>query len=157
MTVDLTQILIAVIGGVFSIVGAVFLAWLQAHIKDEAARAAITAAVKNSLGAAQQAVQQGVEYAHPEVTIPGVSPAMAAAVGYVLTQEGPAVARLADMTQEKIAGKIEAQLGLVNIATNQAIAASPSPATPSPLDPVTGAPPVLPTPCIPVSTIGENK
>ena len=63
---------------------------------------------------------------------------MAAGVQYVLDNAGDEAARLG-ITQEKIASKIDAQIGLANIVTNQATAASAAP-SPAPLDPVVSPP-----------------
>jgi len=131
MTIDLTGVIVAVIGGAFSIVGTVFLAWLQSHMKDQAAAATIGNAVKNSLGVIQQASTDAVGKWRPAVTIPGVPSNLAVGVQYVLDNATQELARFTDITPQKIAGKIEAQIGLASIAT----AASPAP-SPLPLDPV---------------------
>ena len=102
---------------------------IQSHLKDQAAATAVSNAVKNSLGAIQQAATSTVIAYHPTVTVP-VTPQMAAGVQYVLDNAGDEAARLG-ITQEKIASKIEAQIGLANIATNQATAVSPA-LTPAP-------------------------
>jgi hypothetical protein len=115
-TIDWTPIVGAIVGGVFSIVGSVFLAWLQSHMKDQAAAATLGKAVQNALGAAQNAVDAGLK-AHPlQSSLPvGTSPAVASGVQYVLNQAGPEMARLG-VTPDAVAGKVEAQIGLSRIA-----------------------------------------
>ena len=114
--IDFTPIVVAIVGGLFSVIGSVFLLWLQSHMKDQAAAATIGAAVKNGLGAAQNAIDAGLT-AHPlQATLPaGTSPAVAAGVAYVLSQAGPEATRLG-ITPGAIAAKVAAQLGLVKAA-----------------------------------------
>ena len=136
MTIDLTQIAIALISTVGSIVAIVFPWWLSNHMKDQAAAAAINTALQNGLGAMQQAVQQQVQSVHPKVTIPGVNPILAAGIGYVLDQVPAELARFPAITQQLIAEKLSAREGVANIQANVATASSPTP-SPKPLDPVT--------------------
>jgi hypothetical protein len=139
MTIDLTPIFIALISTVGSVVAIAFPIWLASHMKDKEAAAAIATALNNGLGAMQQAGQQMITTIHPKVTLPGVSPILAAGIGYVLDQVPAELARFPAMTQQIIAEKLKARVGLANIQTNQAIAASPEP-SPKPLDPVASAP-----------------
>lgn len=131
---NLTQIIVTIIGGVFSVIAAVFSIWLAGHMKDQAAAAAVNNAVKNSLGAIQQAAQAGVVSLDPKVTVP-VTPEMGAGIQYVLNNAGNEASRLG-ITQAAIVEKISAQIGLQNIVTNQSVAANTSPTVPAPLDPV---------------------
>lgn len=140
MQIDLTQIVIATIGGIFLIINGVFAAWIQSHIKDQAAAANLATAVKNSLGAIQIAADQGVTTAHPGILLPaGTPPSMAVGVQYVLDHAGDDANRLGVDTP-MIISKINAQLGLQNIATNIATASSQAP-SPRPLAPLQGPPP----------------
>ena len=116
MNIDLTGVAVAFVGGVFSIVGTVFLAWLKSHLKDKQAAAVIGDAVQNALGAMQQAATAGVERIKPAVQLPGVPEDMAVGVQYVLDNAGPELARYADITPARIADKIGAQIGLTKIA-----------------------------------------
>lgn len=128
------------------VVIAAFGVWLRAHMKNQAAADAIIKAVSDAPGAMQQARQKGA--------IGGA--VMQAGVDYVKAVAAPSIARLPDAnTDELIGDKVNAQVGLANIATNQAIAASPLPEMPHPLDPV-GMPVAAFSP-ISVSAIGENK
>lgn len=134
-TVDATTIVVAIVGGIFSTIMAVALAIINAKIKDKQAAEVISAAVKNSLGALQKAATSEIQTLQPH--IPGVPPSLVPAVQYVLDQAPEAAARLG-VDSTSIAQKVEAQIGLANIATNLAITANP--ATPEVV------PPLAPTP-----------
>src|ERR1700721_619851 len=125
VVVDWTPIVVAVVGGCFSVIGTVFLAWLQAHMKDQTAALALGNAVKNSLGAAQNAVDAGL-VSHPlQTTLPaGTSPAVAAGVSYVISQAGPEMTRLG-ITPDAVAAKVAAQIGLSNVPTVAPVMAAP--------------------------------
>jgi hypothetical protein len=114
--IDFTPIAVSVVGALITIVNAVFLAWLQSHLKDEAAKATISNAMTNALGAVKQAADAGLA-AHPlQVSMPGISPTTAAGVQYVLNNAGPELRRFSDITPETIAEKVEARLGLQSLA-----------------------------------------
>ena len=116
MSIDLTQVLIATIGGLFAVINAVFVVWLQGHMKDKAAAATLATAVSNSLGAIQQAATTGVTLSKPTVALPAaVSPQVAIGVQYVLDHAGDEAKRLG-VTPKAIASKIDAKLGLQTIA-----------------------------------------
>lgn len=131
--VDLTQVIIAVIGGVFTITSAVLGAWItyiiQTKIKDQQAALALSNAVRNSLGKIQQAGQalaEGeIKKLHPHLNVPDY---LAPGVQYVLDHAGTEAQRFG-LTPESIADKIVAQLGLKNMETNLAITASATPIT----------------------------
>jgi hypothetical protein len=139
MTIDLTAILVAIIGGVSTIVGTMFLAWLRVHMKDDTAAATLGNAVTNSLGALQQAAQAEIVSHRPQIQLPGVPEHLAPAVQYVLDHAGEEAARFG-ITPRDLAEKVAARIGLAAIQTNIATAASPA-ASPAPLDPLpaTGA------------------
>lgn len=141
MTVDLTGIAVSIIGGIFTIIGIVFTAWLQSHMKDQAAAVTLGNAVKNSLGAMQQAATKAVVVMNPQARIPGLSQQGQVGLQYVLDHAGDEAKRLG-ITPDAIADKINAQVGLANIATNTATASSPAP-SPLPLAPVTPPKPTL--------------
>lgn len=122
MTVDVNSILLALIAGVFSILGVVVPMMVSKYVGDEKARNAINDAVTHSLGAIQQAIAKGV----PQDPIPGVSPSLTAGVRYVMTHEPSAVARRS-LTPTLIAEKISAQQGLHAIPPD--IAPIPTPTT----------------------------
>ena len=76
-----------------TVIVALFLAWLKSHLADRAAAATIGNAVQNSVGSFEQAVAAGLA-SHPlQATLPGISPAAAAGVQYVLNNAGPELAR----------------------------------------------------------------
>jgi hypothetical protein len=130
--IDFTQIVIAIVGGILSVVGTVFLAWLQSHMKDQAAAATIGNAVNNAIGAVQQAADAGIK-SHPlQAQIPGITPAAAAGVQYVLDNAGPELQRFADVTPATIAAKIDAKIGLTKIGQST-VTVTPIIAAPSPV------------------------
>jgi len=145
-TIDLTGIAVAATGGFFSILGLVVAAWLQSHIKDQAAAVVVANAVKNSLGAMQQAATVGIKAADITVKLPaGTPPLMAVGVQYVLDHADEERKRLG-ITNELVLGKVNAAVGLAAIATNLAVAGNDTSATPRPLDPVPLAETPRPTP-----------
>lgn len=124
VTVDLTGLAVAVTGGLFSTILAVALAWVNGHVKDAAARSVLDNAVKNSVGAIQQAATSVIQRAAP--AIPGVPTSLAPGVQYVLDQVPDALTRLG-VTPQALAAKVEAQIGLKNIETNIATTSSTQP------------------------------
>lgn len=134
-SIDLTAIILGVIGGVFAVIKIVAESFAASRIKDAAARAVVDKALDNSLGAIQQAAQLGVITAKPHLNVPGVPEGLQAGVQYVLDHAGDEAARLS-IDPQAIADKINARLGLANIATNLAVSASAAPVVVKPLDPV---------------------
>lgn len=135
MTVDLTGIATALIAGVFSVLAVVLPLMISSRMKDQQAAAVLGQAVRNSLGAIQQASTSAVRQAAPSIPLRGVPDNVAVGVQYVLDNAGPEALRLG-ITPQAIAGKIGAQIGLSAIAANVAVAASASPKVPDPLGPV---------------------
>ena len=133
MTLDLTGIAVAVTGGVFSILATVLSVWITSHVSDKAAASRLASAVQNSLGAIQQAATSAISLGRP--SIPDVPMALAPGVQYVLDHAGDEAARFG-LTNRAIAQKIEAKIGLENIATNIAVSGSATPTVVKPLDPV---------------------
>lgn len=146
MTIDLTGIATTLIAGVFSILAVVIPMLINARMKDTAAAAALSSAVKNSLGALEQASSSAVVSAKPVVTIPGVSAALAPGVQYVLDHAGEEASRFG-VTPEAIADKISAQIGLAKIAAGTAVTLPP----PTPAPPPSSSATVVP---IPVKVVG---
>jgi hypothetical protein len=122
VTLDLTGIIVASIGGVLSLVGIVATALINSRVKDKQAAAVLEAAVKNSLGALQQASEQAIPALGPNLTIPGVPATLQPGVQYVLDHAGPEAERFG-ITPPAIAAKIDAQIGLTKIAA--IVAATP--------------------------------
>lgn len=143
MTIDLTQIILAVIAGIFAILKLLIDAYANKTLKDKNDAAVLDAAVGNSLGAMQQEAQALAVSKSRSITfdsMPGVPPEFAVGVQYVLNHAGAEAARFG-ITPALIAGKIGARIGLKNIETNIAIAASPA-TSPPPLAPIEGPSPV---------------
>jgi len=113
--IDLTGIAVSVVGGFFSILSAVFLAWLQSHMKDKQAALVLQNAVVNALGAMQQAADGAIQSVSLKIPMPpGTPPELGTGVQYVLDHAGAEAARFG-ITQEAIADKINAQIGLDKI------------------------------------------
>lgn len=112
---DFTPIVVAVVGGIFLVISTVATAMVNSHMKDTQAAATLNAAIGNSLGAVQNAVDAGIR-SHPlQATIPGITPELAAGVQYGIDHAGEEAARLG-VTPAAIADKISARLGLVKMA-----------------------------------------
>lgn len=144
MILDLTGIATAVIAGVFSVLAIVLPLLINARIKDSQAAATLGAAVRNSLGAMQIATEGVLTNLHPTIAlpvIPGAPPQLASGVQYVLDHAGTEAARFG-ITPAAIADKINAQIGLDNIAANIAVAVAPL--KPVNMVPVAAAPPPPP-------------
>lgn len=133
MTLDLTGVAVAATGGVFSIIATALSVWIASHVNDKAAAARLASAVQNSLGALQQAATSAITIARP--SIPDVPASLAPGVQYVLDHAGDEAARFG-LTNRAIAQKIEAKIGLANIATNIAVSGSATPTVVTPLSPV---------------------
>lgn len=124
MTIEWTPIIVALMGGIFSIIGMVATAIVNKNFKDAAAAATLNNAVKNSLGAIEQATDEAVRKAAPHTAIPGVTPQMAVGIQYTLDHAGAEAARFG-ITPAAIADKINAQIGLAKIAVAEGQAAPP--------------------------------
>src|ERR1035437_7421514 len=108
MNIDLTGVAVSVVGAILSIVTTTFLAWLSSHMKDQAAAATIGAAVKNAVGAVEQAADAGLR-SHPlQVELPPGTPApTAAGVQYVIDHAGPELTRFTGITLDAVTAKVE--------------------------------------------------
>jgi hypothetical protein len=137
MTIDLTPIILAIIAGVFATLKLLIDAYAAKAIKDKQSAAVLDSAVGNALGAMQQEAEAFAATGTHAIALgapPGVSPTMAVGVQYVLDHAGDEAARFG-ITPASIAGKIGARIGLANIESNIAVAASPAD-TPAPLAPI---------------------
>lgn len=132
VSVDLTGIAVAAVGGFFSVLAAVLLAIIQAKIKNQQMAELLAAAVKNSLGKIQQATVDQVrqaEFLHPEM------PArLAVGAQYVVDHAPEALAHFG-ITPAAVADKVEAAIGLREIENNIAISGSATTAVVPPLQP----------------------
>jgi hypothetical protein len=128
--IDWTPIVVAVVGGLFSVIGIVATALISSRMKNQQAATTLSNAVTNSLGAVQNAIDVGLT-THPlQTTLPaGTSPEVAAGVQYILNQAGPEMATLG-VTPDLLAGKVEAQIGLSRAAAPAVAAMAPVPAKP---------------------------
>jgi hypothetical protein len=142
VTLDLTGIAVAAVGSIFSIIAAVAVALINKNVKDQAAAQVLNAAVTNSIGALQMTVQKHITAATPTFSLPPGLQQYTSAVQYVLDHAGSEAARFG-ITPNAIADKIEARLGLANVANNLAATASDTPKEVKP--------PLSPVPPIPVS------
>jgi hypothetical protein len=132
MTVDLTGVAVAATSGFFSVLAIIITVWLQNHISNKAAAETLSNAVKNSLGAIQQAATSQIQQAHPQ--IPNVPASLAPGVQYVLDHAGDEMAKLG-ITPQSVASKIEAQVGLANIQNNIAVSSNATPVVLEPMAP----------------------
>jgi hypothetical protein len=134
-TIDWTPIVLAIVSGVFSVIGIVATTLINSRMKSQQAATSLGNAVKNSLGAVQNAIDDGLT-THPLLTtLPaGTSPQVAAGVQYILNQAGPEMATLG-VTPDQVAGKVEAQIGLSR-AADPAVPSIPA-APPPPVTPAT--------------------
>jgi hypothetical protein len=135
VTVDLTGLACSVIAGFFGLLSVLLPLIVSARMKDQQAADALTAAVRNALGAMQQSSTLTARTLGPHVVIPGVPAGLQPGVQYVLDHAGTEAIRLG-VSPEKIAEKILAQVGLTQIQTNQAVASSAVSVVPDPLGPV---------------------
>ena len=136
MNIDLTGVAVSLIGVVGSILAIVINAQIQSRMKDQQATAILTTAVKNSLGAIQQAADAGIRTLAPSLPIPSSMQSLAPGVQYVLDHAGDEAVRLG-VTPEEIAGKIDAQIGLGKIASPASVTAPVLAGIPTP-DPIGG-------------------
>lgn len=143
--INLTEIMVTIVSGTFTLLGIVLPIWVSSHIKNKDAATAVNNAIANSLGAVHNAAAQGLERHPLQVHLPGVSATTAAGVQYVLDHVGDEALR-AGISPASIADRIEARLGLVSLhadVTAQANAqanAAAAPQTPPLVDPATGQP-----------------
>ncbi len=151
MTVDLTGIAVAISTGIFGVLGIVLPMLINARIKDSQAAATLGAAVKNSIGAMQIATEGVLTNMRPSLVTPivdGAPPQLGVGIQYVLNHAGAEAARFG-ITPAAIADKINAQIGLNNIAANVAVALDPlTPINPPPkpfIMPAAANAPIAPT------------
>lgn len=145
MTIDLTGIATSSIAGIFAVLGVVLPLLIASRVKNAAAASTLDAAVKNSLGAIEQAATLSVTTLKPSIAIPGVDPGLASAVQYVIDHAGAEATAAMKTTAFTslpvyIADKVSAQIGLAKIAATQtSTPLAPSLAAAS--HPVVAAPP----------------
>jgi hypothetical protein len=134
-TIDFTAIAVAAVGGVFSVLSAVAMALISRYVKNETARQVLNAAVTNSIGALQRATQETITRDARELRLPPQLVQYTPAVQYVLDHAKKEADRFG-IKPTAIANKIDARLGLANIAHNLAVTANATPEVKPPLSPV---------------------
>lgn len=113
--IDWTTVIVAVVGAAFPVLGAIATYLINKNMKDTAAAATLDAAVKNSLGAIQQAVETGITKSRSQGLVPGMSAETATGVQYVLDHAGTEAKRLG-ISEAAVADKVIARVGLAKIA-----------------------------------------
>lgn len=117
MTVNLTEIIVSLIGLAGTCLGIWIPLYIGGKMEDKRAAEVYANAVKNSVGALVEAGKEGIRDLKPQVYIPGVPPAIQPAVQYVLDHAEEEARRVdPNLTPEKIAEKVVAQIGLTKIA-----------------------------------------
>lgn len=135
MLIDLTGIAISFMAGFFGVLAVAVPSLVDRHMRRAQARDVLRHAIRSSIGALQQSGTMSGQLLAGGGDIPGVPTKLQPAVRYVMENAG-AEMDLLDLTPERIAHKVLAQIGLTQIATNQAIASSAAPIVPDPLGPV---------------------
>lgn len=124
--IDFNGIIIAVVGGFFSLIAAIGTLWVQQHIKDKQAADTLGNAIRNSVGAIQQAAVIGVGQLNTKVALPtGTPDELKIGLQYALDHAGDEAKRLG-ITQDLIIDKVKAQIGLAHIDAATAAAAAPA-------------------------------
>lgn len=133
MTIDLTQFAIQAI----ALVGTCAIAWLTkeitTHVRNQAARDVLNAALPRAVGYLQQ-IGEGV-LSSRGLNLPGVPASLAPAVQYMLDHAGEELDRFG-ISPASVADKIAAEIGQASIAANIAVNGSPSNTVVAPLAPV---------------------
>jgi hypothetical protein len=118
---DLTNVALSLITGIFGILGIILPIVINARIKDKQAAATLASAVLNSLGAGEQALKGEVIAVGPKIALPaGVPASLLPNIQYVMDHAGDEAARFG-ITPVAIASKISAQLGLAKRAQDAAV------------------------------------
>jgi hypothetical protein len=118
---DLTNVALSLITGIFGILGIILPIIINVRIKDKQAAVTLTNAISNSLGAGEQALKGEVIAVGPKIALPaGVPASLLPNLQYVMDHAAPEAARWG-LTTTAIASKISAQLGLAARATDAAV------------------------------------
>jgi len=115
MDLNLTAVIVALIGCAGTIVGSIGVALINSRMKDKQAAEVLSNAVKNSVGIAVQVAEGAVQSAQPHVSIPGVPVSLQPSVQYVLDHAGDEAARFG-VTPAALADKVNAQIGLTKLS-----------------------------------------
>jgi hypothetical protein len=118
MSPEWTPVIVAAIGGVFSVLGIVITILGNKYVKDDQMRKVLETALQNGLGVLQQAAKDAVQlHADPKVEAqlpPTTSPQMTAAVQYVVDHADEAVKRF-NIAPTMIAQKLVARAGVQDL------------------------------------------
>jgi hypothetical protein len=113
-------VIVALIGGIFSVLGVVVTVLLNKYVKDDQMRKVLETALQNGLGVLQQAAKDGIQITtDPKVEAqlpPSVSPQMTVAVQYVMDHADKSVKRF-DLQPVMIAQKLMARAGVQELQT----------------------------------------
>ena len=131
MQIDLTGIASLIASLAFAVLLRVGYAFIRAHVHNQWLADMLDRELGNALGMMQQATQ--VEINTASELHPTLNPLTAVGVNFMLKHATEAVQ---NMSPDMIADKIDAKVGIASIATNLAVAGSPTPDVPHPLDPV---------------------
>lgn len=134
-SITLAGIAVAAVVPITTILGSVAIALVNKYVKDAAAAKLIDGAIASSVGTIQQVAQGAIKTVDPSLAIPARYAAYAPGVQYVVDHAGDELTRLG-VTPEAVAERIEAKIGVLNIAHNIAVAGNSSPPEPPPLSPV---------------------
>jgi hypothetical protein len=125
MNLDLTTILTSVVTGFFAVLAVVIPIIINSRMKDATDAATMANAIKNSLGAIEQATKGQLTVLHPTVTIPGVPASLLPGVQYALDHAGTEFER-AGITPLAVADKVSAAMGLQSLAAKAPIVVVPA-------------------------------
>jgi len=128
MTVDLTGIATAVIGGVFSLLGIWLMFVIQSKVKNPQMAQQLQNATTNALGAIQKASEAEIQ--RSAALHPTVPRNLAPGVEYLTTHAAEAIGYFGNIADSALAAKLDAKIGLAKIAAGDAPKALSSPVIP---------------------------
>jgi hypothetical protein len=105
---------------------------INGHVKNQQMANMLSNAVQNGLGIVQQRTTAALKGA--DLTVETPNPDIQSGVQYVINNAAEAISHF-NIPADRIAQKLEAKLGLAEIATNLATTASPLPVIAGPLAP----------------------
>jgi hypothetical protein len=133
-TLDLSAVLVAIVSTAGALILGIATALINRHMTNSAARANLLHTLGDAVGYAQQSATTAIGILDPRISALNLPPTVAAGVQYTLDHAGADAARFG-VTVPLLTQKMVARIGLANVATNQATAASDAP-SPSPLAPL---------------------
>jgi hypothetical protein len=149
MVIDLPGVALSCLAGFVGVLSIALPSILDRHARRQEARDVVRHAIRSSLGALQQSSSVAGQMLTTGVPIPEVPSKLESAVRYVIEHAGAEMDYLG-IDPQLVAKKILAQIGLIEIQTNQAVAANATPLVPAPLGPLatvsTIAAPIGPAP-----------